>query len=132
MSTIGHGDIEDYIKVLPGGAAADISTEVVGPYVSAANYRDLTGVLVSSGGAIGDVLTVRLIQATSSAGAGAKTLASTAFTATATGAQLVATSAHVAAMDHANGFVFVAVGVDSSAIDPGAGVLLAGGQRFAP
>jgi len=133
------GKLTEVTKCLPGAANAAIATARVGPYFDMRDYgaRRIVGRLISGALANGVTLTVQLLQATSSGGAGAKNLATTEYVtddgdSPGNSPHVVSCEASDSDLDNANGFHFVAVRVLSSSAAAGAGLIELGQLRFSP
>jgi hypothetical protein len=134
---IGHGKINEQVQFLPGPSHSDISTARTGPYHDVSHARTLAGILTVASVAAGTTLTVTLMQATDANGSGAKVLRAvevesegTADSPPGNRPETATVAANVEELDHANGFVFVAVRVDTDAAAAGAGVLALGDLRY--
>lgn len=132
-----HGYINQHIQFLPGPSNADISTARTGPYHDVSHARTLAGILTVASIAAGSTLTVTLMQATDADGSGAKVLRAAEVESDGDGEsppgaalEVATVAANVEELDHANGFTFVAVRVDTDAAAAGAGVLALGGLRY--
>jgi hypothetical protein len=134
---LGHGYINQQIQFLPGPSNADISTARTGPYHDVSHARTLAGILTVASVAPGTELVVTLMQATDASGSGAKVLATATADSVGDGnsppgnaTETLTVAANVEALDHANGFKFVAVRVDTDSAAAGAGVLALGDLRY--
>lgn len=132
-----HGYINQFIQFLAGPSNADISTARTGPYHDVSHARTLLGILTVASIAAGSTLTVTLLQATDANGTSAKDLAEATVETDGDGEspagaalEVLTVAANVEELDHANGFTFVAVKVDTSAAAAGAGVLALGDLRY--
>lgn len=111
------------------------TTTVTGTYLPAANVRRMLFTLVSGALASGNTITLALYQATDSSGTSAKVITSATCTITASAAMtsgLAFVELDTSMLDNANGFIYVAAKVTTSA-SLVAGVICHGGEpRFTP
>jgi hypothetical protein len=126
--------LAEEIDVVAGVAPQDIGTaDVTGTYILVSNYKTLLATLITASLTAGKVATIELLQATSSAGAGAKALKA-AVTATApTGNGVVRAEVGVTMdeLDTDNGFIYVAAKVTCNEdAKVGAVTVALGGKRY--
>lgn len=126
--------ISEQMDVVAAIDPQDIGTaDVTGSYVAVGDYRTIMATLQTESLTAGKIATVELLQATSAAGAGAKTLKA-AVQATApvgNGAVKVQVEARVDELDSNNGFAYVAVKVTCDENGKiGAATLALGDKRY--
>lgn len=126
--------ISEELTVVSAIDPQDIGTaDVTGTYVAVRDYRKIMATLHTEALTAGKIATVELLQATSSAGAGAKSL-KTAVSATAPtggGAVKAQVEARVDELDSNNGFEYVAVKVTCDETGKvGAATLALGDKRY--
>lgn len=129
MSTL----IEDLI-VVSGFSPRDIGTaDITGAYISMSGANRILAVLSTESLTAGKIATIELLQATSAAGAGAKTL-KTAVTGTApvgNGAIVIQIEAAAEDFDTKGGFSYFAVKATSDESGKlGSAVVIKGGLRY--
>lgn len=126
--------LTEEIDVVLGVTPQDIGTaDVVGAYIAVSGYTKMLATLVTASLTATKIATVELLQATSSAGAGAKALAAavSATAPTGNGVVIAEVGASVDDLDSNNGFAYVAVKVTCSEdAKVGAATLALGGKRY--
>jgi hypothetical protein len=134
-----YSKVSDEIKFLAGDSSVDITAGggLTTPYVAIATARKLLALIAFDALAATKTLTVQFMQATSTAGAGAKTL-DAAFVYTSPAGGLANGTFYADAecndLDDAHGFDFVAVNVTSNAAVAckASATLVAGSDRYNP